>query len=401
MDTAEQHERERIRALQSYNILDTAPEIAFDNVTAMCAELLGVPIALVSLVDSNRQWFKSRVGLAVEQTERSIAFCDHAIRRKAPFIIEDAMEDARFADNPLVRSEPRVRFYAGIPLSTPEGLMLGTLCAIDTQPRHFAAREVDLLVRLARQVEIELELRRQTLLLDQRLARVETDARQQELFAAMIVHDLRNPLTAITLSAVAGLQDAPSAEECLQEVAASSARAQKMLADVLDICLARTGRLTPRRSTLNVQALLRDALSAVARDAADRRVPLDLDVRRAEVTCQADPELLGRALINLLENAVRFSPCDACVILSAVSDAAGITFRVDDCGPGIPPRERARVFEPFVSLQPSHQQRGLGLAFCKIAAEAHGGRAWVEDREPHGSRFSLFIAEGRDRGGAA
>ena len=397
MDTA-QDERERLRALHSYSILDTSPELAFDNVTAMCAELLEVPIALVSLIDANRQWFKSRVGIGIDQTERSIAFCDYAIRKKAPMIVEDATTDARFADNPLVLAEPHVRFYAGVPLVTPEGLMLGTLCAIDTQPRHFAPREVDLLVRLARQVEIELELRRQTLLLDRRLARVEADWQKQELFAAMIVHDLRNPLAAITLSAVAGLQHLPSAEECLQEVAESSARAQKMLADVLDICLARTGRVTPRRSRLDVLGVLEDARSAVARTAAARRVVIALDVSRAHATCLADPDLLGRALINLLENAIRFSPRDATVTLSAASDSSRITFGVEDLGPGIPPGARERVFEPFASLQGAPEHRGLGLAFCKIAAEAHGGRVWVEDRVPHGSRFLLAISEANEEG---
>jgi signal transduction histidine kinase len=396
MDPADK-ERERVRALHSYAILDTAPEVAFDNVTAMCAELLEVPIALVSLIDTNRQWFKSRVGVGIDQTARSIAFCDHAIRRNAPMIIEDATADVRFADNPLVLGEPRVRFYAGVPLSTPEGLMLGTLCAIDTQPRHFAPREVELLVRLARQVEIELELRRQTLILDERLARVQEHSQKQELFAAMIVHDLRNPLTAITLSAVAGLQEPASAEECLQEVATASARAQSMLADVLDICLARTGRVTPRRSALDVPALMQEATAAVARAAVERGVALRLAMDGADATLRADPDLLGRALINLLENAVRFSPRDETVTLSAVRDPGGISFAVEDHGPGVPPGSRQHVFEPFVSLHAGPDQRGLGLALCKIAAEAHGGRAWVEDAEPHGSRFLLFIPDGDER----
>ena len=115
---------------------------------------------------------------------------------------------------------------------------------------------------------------------------------------------------------------------------------------------------------------------------------------RAHATCQADPDLLGRALINLLENAVRFSPRDETVTLSAVSDPGGITFAVEDHGPGVSPASRQQVFEPFVSSQAGPEQRGLGLAQCKIAAEAHGGRVWVEDAEPHGGRFLLFISNG-------
>jgi signal transduction histidine kinase len=392
MNAGQSTERERIRALRSYDILDTAPEVAFDNVTAMCAQLLEVPIALVSLVDSDRQWFKSRVGLDLAQTERSIAFCDHAIRRDAPLIVEDTAEDARFANNPLVLSDPCVRFYAGVPLNTPEGFKLGTLCAIDTQPRHFAPREVELLVRLARQVELELELRRQTLLLDQHLARAEADRRRQEMFAAMIVHDLRNPLTAIALSAVAGLQDRPLADECLQEISAASERAQRMLADVLDICLARTGEVVPRRSALSVRGLLEATIESVSRYAADRHVRLALDTSGAPSVYEVDPDLLERALINLLENAIRFSPRNDVVAVSATAAGAGVTFCVEDHGPGIPHAEQARVFEPFVSLEAASKHRGLGLAFCKIAAEAHGGRTWVEDARPRGSRFLLHIS---------
>lgn len=391
MNSGPSQERERIRALRSYDILDTAPEIAFDNVTAMCAELLEVPIALVSLVDTDRQWFKSRVGLDIAQTERSIAFCDHAIRRSAPLIVDDVAEDARFANNPLVLSEPRVRFYAGVPLNTPEGFKLGTLCAIDTQPRHFAPREVELLVRLARQVELELELRRQSLLLGQRLARAEANQRRQEMFAAMIVHDLRSPLTAIALSAVAGLQDGQLADECLTEISAASERAQRMLADVLDICLAGTGKVTPRRSTLSVRGLLRATMKSVSRAAADRQIRLEADTSSAPDVCDADPDLLERALINLLENAIRFSPRGDVVAVSARATSAGITLAVEDHGPGIPSDEHARVFEPFVSLEAGASHRGLGLAFCKIAAEAHGGHAWVEDATPRGSRFLLHI----------
>ena len=127
----------RIAALHRANILDTAPEESFEKITSLIRTVLGVPIAVVSLVDTDRQWFKSAQGCDSRETPRSISFCTHTIQQRAPFIIEDAWADPRFAGSPLVTGEPRVRAYAGVPLRSAEGYNLGALCAIDTAPRSF------------------------------------------------------------------------------------------------------------------------------------------------------------------------------------------------------------------------------------------------------------------------
>lgn len=153
-------EARRLRALQSYAVLDTDAEQAYDDLTALAAQVLGVPVALVSLIDRDRQWFKSRVGLDVSETPRSQAFCDHAIRSQDVMVVPDATLDPRFADNPLVQGEPRIRFYAGAPLITPSGAALGTLCIIDRQPRAFDEQQRATLAMLGRQVMAQLELRK-------------------------------------------------------------------------------------------------------------------------------------------------------------------------------------------------------------------------------------------------
>jgi anti-sigma regulatory factor (Ser/Thr protein kinase) len=163
-------ETARLAALARYRILDTAPEQAFDDLTLLASQICGTPIALLTLVDADRQWFKSRVGVSLTETSRSIAFCADAIQGTGLFTIPDALGDARFRSNPLVAGEPRIRFYAGAPLVTPDGHALGTLCVLDLVPRTLTPEQVDALQALKRQAEAQLELRTNVLQLTDALA---------------------------------------------------------------------------------------------------------------------------------------------------------------------------------------------------------------------------------------
>ncbi len=173
------NEEERLRSLRDYEILDTAPEIAFDALTKLAAHIAGVPIALVSLVDTDRQWFKARYGLDAPETPRDVSFCGHVVAAEAPLMVPDAFQDERFFDNPLVTGEPRVRFYAGFPLRTPDGFVLGTLCAIDHEAREISAKQREMLALLAQQVVDQLELRR-------RSRRLETHGRFFEMSLTLL-----------------------------------------------------------------------------------------------------------------------------------------------------------------------------------------------------------------------
>jgi PAS domain S-box-containing protein len=167
------NEVQRLQALRGYELLDTPPEPAFDGLTALAAHVAGAPMALASLVDADRQWIKSGHGFSLPQIPRDVSFCGHVVAGDAPLIVPDASLDERFADNPLVTGDPYIRFYAGFPLRSPDGLALGTLCAMDRRPRELAPGQRELLETLARQAADQLELRRQAVVMSAQRAQLE------------------------------------------------------------------------------------------------------------------------------------------------------------------------------------------------------------------------------------
>jgi GAF domain-containing protein len=177
------NEAARLAALERYAILDTDPEQSFDDLTLLASFIFKTPIAMISLIDGDRQWFKSRVGLAVSETPREVAFCSTAILQSEILVVPDALEDERFRDNPFVVADPHIRFYAGAPLINEDGYALGTICVVDQTPRELTPEQRDALKALSRLVLAQMEFRRNLVLLKEALSdrTKEEHEREQEL----------------------------------------------------------------------------------------------------------------------------------------------------------------------------------------------------------------------------
>lgn len=395
-------ESARLAALGAYDILDTPPEAAFDRITALASDLFDAPMCAVSLIDVDRQWFKSRVGLEDSETPRSQSFCDHAMRDDVVMVVTDATRDARFSANPLVTGGPAIRFYAGAPLRTRGGVNLGALCVIDTKPRaDLTAKEKHRLATLAQVVVDELELRLLARQLEEATRRAEAATRAKAEFLATMTHELRSPLTSIIgfsgMLSSSGLLEGRD-KHFAERIQYASNGLLALVNDVLDLSKLEAGAVEVLRQRVDVRPLLHDVVSLFALKAETKGIELRLRVDPATPDAiETDPSWLQQILTNLLSNAVKFTDRGG-VSLEVASEPGGVAFTVADTGVGIPPDRLERVFGRYQQADRSVASRfggtGLGLAISQRLAEAMGGEIRLESVLGEGSRFTLIIPAG-------
>ena len=391
----------RMRALCRLEVLDSEPERAFDDIVEVAAQIFGVPIALVSLVDSERQWFKARVGLDAPETPRSVSVCGHVVAQGSAIVVPDLGVDPRFADNPLVLEGPKIRFYAGAPLVSREGQILGTLCVIDREPRTPSEAQLAALERLARVVVDQLELRKAELVRVRREAQAAQAQALEKQFVSVVSHELRTPLTSIFAAlrlATAGPLGAELSDELRKLLGVCERNARRMMNlvdDLLEYEKLRHRGLELQLAPHDLRELLTEAVEAQRLSAEGDGLRLELDLPAQPLGCQVEARRITEVIDNLIGNAIKFSPPDTRVHVHARRRGDRIEVCVDDEGQGVPEDQRLAIFERFTRLHASETQgSGLGLAIARILVKLHGGSIVCEESPAGGARFRFDLPSG-------
>lgn len=398
MIAAQEHKKEleRLKNLTSYSILDTLPEEDYDNLTTIAAEICDTPISLISLVDKERQWFKSNHGLGARQTPREYAFCAHAINdSENMFIIQDARKDNRFHDNPLVTGEPHVIFYAGIPLISDEGYPLGTLCVIDHKPKELNQNQIQSLSALSKQVMNLLELRKSKYLLEQTLVSLKEKNEKLDRFALLAAHDFKSPLIEISYLTQIFSEEYASrfderGKEMLDLMNNSSDRLRRLIEGLLDYSRSDCN-LQEQESNINLEVLKNNLISILK---FNTEFNLILNSNLKQITIH--PTIITQILLNLITNAVKYNDKTLPKIEIGVADIiTHYQFYVRDNGPGISPKHFNNIFKIFEVLTQEDRfgQRGngIGLANVKKMVEQSGGTIHVESELGKGTTFRFTI----------
>jgi len=414
------NEEERVQSLEHLKVLDSVPEKVFEDIVLLATTLCDVPIALVSLVDRDRQWFKSCIGLDVQETHRDLAFCAHAILQPTDvMVIEDATADARFAYSPLVNGPPYIRFYAGAPIVTEDGHALGTVCVIDVKPRQLSESQVTALQALARQAAALLDARLLQLQRDEqvtrlhsqldRLAHSRDEAKSQldhskrisslGMLTASIAHDFNNLLQGVgTALEMMRLRSRRPVE--VERYAAAGLQSIEQGRQLIHYLLTSVRGDGPEVICIDISSRLH-AAQASMRNAVGPHINLSFDFTAWGWGVMCVEVQLHAVVMNLLSNAQ-----DAITGVGRIhiatrwqhveSDptlAAGdyIVLSVCDDGPGMAAETLARAFEPFFTTKPVGKGTGLGLAQAKDFAFKSGGDVRVETAQGEGTTVSLYL----------
>ena len=387
------NEIDRLSELKEYRIMDTIPESDFDDITMLASQICGTPISLVSLVDEKRQWFKSHHGLSVRETPRELAFCAHAINTAGQiFIVNDSRDDVRFYDNPLVIGEPHVIFYAGVPLVTPGGNPLGTLCVIDSRPRELADSQLRALQALTSQVMCQLELRKKNSMMNLMYDELVNNYNDIEQFAAIAAHDLRSPLHNITSLIDFFLDDnqdkiSENGIIYLGHIKTSSLQLTRLIDSILEYSKS-TQVIATQKTEFSLYGMVEEIIQLL-------KPPLNISVLFPDkgASLVASRVALKQVLLNLINNAIKYNNrVGAEIRISFAEVPEYYHISVADNGEGIPAEHLGNIFDLFKAVKLSeHSGTGIGLSIVKRLIKKMHGDITVESKIGLGTTFSFTI----------
>ncbi len=370
------NENARLSNLEAYAIMDTLADKGFDEIVALASTICNTPISLVTLLDDRRQWFKARHGLDVTETTRETAFCAHAILQNDMMVVPDALQDERFFDNPLVIGAPDIRFYAGMPLITPNGYKMGTLCVIDSQPRTLTATQLYSLEVLSRQVVKQMELHKTNIELS-RLNEVD------KKLLSIIAHDLRSPFSSIysVLDLVEQYELPPDQFKAMVPMMRQSVNTGlDLVANLVEWALTQFEGKSNEKETVSIAAIVQQIIVANQQLFNGKGNTVENNVTDNHAV-HADKKKIEFVFRNLLLNANKFTSNGTIKVSSNITDGK-LSICISDTGKGISPTIIDNLFswQKKTSTEGTHGEKGsgLGLPMCKEFIEAEGGRIWVE-----------------------
>lgn len=378
----------RLKSLRSFSILDSVLEEEYDQLTAKAAKISDAPIALISLIDENRQWFKSHYGLNVRETSREQAFCAHAINsNKSVFIVTDARTDPRFNMNPLVTGSPDIVFYAGVVLKDDNQLPLGTLCVIDKKPRHLSDYQINELHILANQVMQLLDKRKLNLTVDQ----LRKQNKELEQLSYELAHDLKAPIINIgALGDYLKIHYAKVLDEEGKHIVSMIQRSSYQLKNLIEGTLnhyVTVNKIQEQVSVISLRKFYDEIFELFSQYSS-----VNLNLKTTLENISFNKISLKQIMINLISNAIRYNnKKNAQIEIGISKNNHALEFYVEDNGPGIPAELREKVFELFTVGQPNdkfgEKSNGIGLATVKKLVERYGGSIWLENGKENGCRF--------------
>ncbi len=377
------NEAERLHALRSYDILDTAVEPAFDDITRIASYVCDAPVSSITFIDECRQWYKSEVGIGVRETPLGGSLCAHAILEQGFVEVADATLDSRFSCNPFVVGQPLVRFYAGAVLRTPDGLPLGTVCVIDFKPRQLSQQQRDVLTALARQVMAQMELRR-SLLVSDRLQR------NVSRLMAVAGHDLKQPLQVMVMAIdrVRNKLTDPKDRERLGHAIDAGMRIAEDLDQLAEMSALQTDNGLPRLTTFPIADVFQ-SIANTWRMHADAK-GLRLTVMPCSSRVVSDPMMLRAIVGNLVGNAIKYTESGT-VLVGCRRRGNELSIEVLDSGKGIAAEQHGAIFNAFHQINPDSEGLGLGLSIVRRTAEALGHKVDLKSSIGHGTHFSVRV----------
>lgn len=386
------NEARRLRILEEYQILDTEYEVDFDELTKLASEICESPISLISLVDTNRQWFKSAHGLSVAETPRALSFCAHAIHDESMFVVEDARQDVRFHDSPLVTSDPNIVFYAGIPLINKEGYALGTLCVIDSKTKKLTPFQEKAMTTLSHQVMKLIELRKVNLQLKAKNDLLKESYNELERFSHIVSHDIKSPLNNIL-----GLTKMLKEDHC--NVTNTEANlyidlineSSEKLKDYIDATLRsyKNGILAgDEKEFFYINSILKECIKMLnPNNEHEITLPENIEVFNYKSSFE-------QIFLNLITNAIKYNDKEK-VVVNITTEASENHFiiRIKDNGMGIPKDKLSSIFDMFFTLEKEDRFQntgtGIGLSSVKSLVKKCGGEIAVDSNIGTGTEFSM------------